>query len=169
MPVGWVIATIAGFAALSAIGAAMLRPPSHLASAQNGPERSDDVWRQLYQAKQVDTEEGWLAVAQNFPDADAYYHNLARQGLINYYLTRTQDYEKAIEQSEALAATGKLDFQAFGFAGLVVAYVNLGEYEQAVYENQRLTAEMRDLLNQQAPRMGRLLNDALDELVDPAF
>jgi serine/threonine-protein kinase len=169
VPVGWVIATLAGFAVLGAIGAAVVRPTSLLASAQSGPKRSDDVWRQLYQAKLIDTEEGWLAVAQNFPDADEYYHNLARQGLVNYYLTRTQDYEKAIEQSEELAATGKLDFQAFGFAGLVVAYVNLGNYEQAVYENQRLTADMRDLLDRQAPRMARLLDDALDELVDPAF
>jgi serine/threonine-protein kinase len=165
----WIIAAIAGCALLGAAAAVVFRPPSLLASAQGGPDRSDDVWGQLYQAKLVDTEDGWLAVAKNFPSADEYYHHLARQGLIYFYLTRTQDYEKAIEQSEVLAATNKPDHQAFGLAGLVVAYVHLGDYEQAFYTNRRLTSEMRELLTQQAPRMARLLDDALDKLVDPAL
>jgi serine/threonine-protein kinase len=165
----WIVAAITGCALLGAIGAAVWRPPSLLASAQSGPEKSDDVWGQLYQAKLVDTEEGWLAVEKNFPQEDDYYHHLARQGLINYYLTRTQDYEQAIERSQELVATSKPDLKAFGYAGLVVANVRLGDYEQAVYANQLLTSDMRDLLNQQAPRMARLLSDALDELVDPAL
>jgi serine/threonine-protein kinase len=166
-PVRWVVAAIAGCAMAGAIAAAFLRPPSLLASAQSGPERSDDVWGQLYQAKLVDTEEGWKAVAGNFPEADEYYHNLARQGLVYYYLTRTQDYEKALEQSQALSAAAKTDFQAFGLAGMIIANGHLGDYDEAVYANHRLTSEMRQLLNQRAPRMGRLLDDALDELVDP--
>jgi len=165
-PRRWIAAAIVGCALLGVAGAAMLRPPSLLASAQSGPERSDDVWGQLYQAKLVDTEEGWLAVAKNFPDADNYYHNLARQGLIYHYLTRTQDYEKALQQSEELMGASQSDFQAFGQAGKIVAYVHLGDDEQAFYANQRLNPEMRDSLNQRAPRMALLLNQALDTLAD---
>jgi serine/threonine-protein kinase len=164
IPVRWIIAVIAACALLGAVGAAVLRPSSLLASAQRGPEQSDDVWGQLFQAKLVDTEDGWLAVEKNFPDADSYFHNLAREGLIYYYLAQTQDYEKALQKSEELAAAAKPDFQAFGFAGLVVANSHLGDYEQAVYANQSLTPEMRDVLSQQAPRMARLLDEALDEL-----
>jgi serine/threonine-protein kinase len=167
-PVRWVIAAIASCAMLGATAAALLRPPSLLASAQSGPEPSDDVWGQLYQAKLVDTEQGWLAVEKYFPSADSYFHNLAREGLVYYYLTRTQDYEQALEKSEELAAAAKPDFQAFGLAGQVVAYVHVGDYEQAVYKNHRLTGEMRDMLSQQAPQMARLLNDALDVLADRA-
>jgi serine/threonine-protein kinase len=165
IPIRWLVGAIMGCALVGAIGAAILRPPSLLENAQSGPKRSDDVWGQLYQAKLVDTEDGWLAVEKNFPN-DEYQHNLARQGLVNYYLTRTQDYEKAIQRAEELVATSKPDLQAFGYAGLVVANVHLGDYEQAVYANQRLSPEMRDLLNRQSPRMARLLEDALDELAD---
>jgi len=168
-PARAIVAAIAGCVLLGAAGAAMLRPPSLLGVVQSGPKRRDDVWGQVYQAKLVDTEEGWLAVEKNFPDADEYYHHLARQGLVNYYLTRTQDYEKAIEQCNELVATSKPDLQAFGYAGLVVANVHLDDYEHAMYANQRLTREMRDLLDQKAPRMARLLDDALDELADSAL
>jgi hypothetical protein len=157
-----------GFAILGAAGAALLRPPSILGTAESGPKRSDDVWGQLYQAKLVDTEEGWRAIAENFPEADGYYHNLARQGLVYHFLTRTQDYERALEPAEQLTAAAQPSFQAFGFAGLVVAYTNLGEDDLAYYANQRLTSEMRDMLSEQSPRMAQLLNQALDELADRA-
>jgi tRNA A-37 threonylcarbamoyl transferase component Bud32 len=153
-----IVAAIVGCALLGAAAAAILRPPSLLASAQSGPAQSDDVWSQLYQAKLVDTEEGWLAVAKNFPKADNYYHNLARQGLIYYYLTRTQDYEEALQQSKELMGAAQTDFQTFGRAAMIVAYIHLGDDEQAVYENQRLTTEMRNSLNQRSPQMSRLLN-----------
>jgi hypothetical protein len=165
----WIVAAVASCALLGAAAAVISRAPSVLASAQSGPKPSGDVWGQLYQAKLIDTEDGWLAVEKYFPNEEEYYHNLARQGLINHYLTGTQDYEKAIERSEELVATSKPDLQAFGYAGMVVANVHLGDYEQAVYANQHLTSEMRNMLNQQAPQMARLLNDALDELVDPAL
>jgi hypothetical protein len=166
-PIRWIVAAIAGCALLGVVGAVLFRPPSLLASAQSGPERSDDVWGQLYQAKLVDTEEGWRAVAKNFPDESEYYHNLAREGLVYYYLTRTQDYEKAIELCNELVAADTSDFQAFGFAGQVIANVHLGDDEQALYAYQRLTPEMRNRLNQRAPRLVRLLEDALDKLAFP--
>ncbi len=170
MPWRRIAAAIVGCALLGAAGAAMLRPPSLLSGAQSGPKPSDDVWGQLYQAKLVDTEEGWLAVAKNFPDAENDYgHNLARQGLVYHYLTRTQDYGKAIKPCEELTNAAQPAFQAFGRAGLVVSYVHLGDDEEAYYANQHLTSEMRSTLNRQSPRMAQLLNRALDELVDRAL
>ena len=165
-----IVAAIVGCALLGAAAAAIFRPPSLLASAQSGPAQSDDVWSQLYQAKLVDTEEGWLAVAKNFPDAEnEYYHNLARQGLIYHYLTRTQDYEEALQQSKELMGAAQTDFQTFGRAGMIVTYIHLGDDEQAMYENQRLTAEMRESLNQRSPQMSLLLNQALDTLANSAL
>lgn len=146
--------------------AALTRPPSLLSAAQSGPKASKDVWGQLYQANLVDTEEAWLAVLRNFPEDDNYYHNLARKGLVYHYLTRTQNYDKAIRPAEELTNAAQPDFQAFGLAGLVVAYVHLEEYEQALYVNQRLTTDLRTALTQQSPRMAQLLNQALDELAD---
>jgi serine/threonine-protein kinase len=163
-----IAAAVATSILVGAVIAFLARPNSLLAGAESGPERSDDVWGQLYQAKLVDTEDGWLAVERNFP-SDAYHINLARQGLVYHYLTRTQDYEKVIRPAEQLAGAAQSSFQAFGRAGLIVAYVNLGESEQAYYANQRLTPEMRSLLDQQAPRMAQLLNQALDDLADQAI
>ena len=78
-----------------------------------------------------------------FPDATAYQLDLAKQGLVYHYF-RTQEYDKAIRPLEELAA--QADFKAFGIAGLVVAYTNLGEDEHAYEENQRLNTEMRTAL-----------------------
>jgi serine/threonine-protein kinase len=162
------LAVIAGFSLLGAGLAAISRPDSLLADAQSGPAPRDSVWAQLYQAKMVDTEPAWLAVERNFPNAGAYYHNLAKQGLVYHYFQKTQDYEKAIEPLEQLAGLGAGQplFQAFGIAGLVVAYANLGEDELAYNENQRLSPDTRALLQQHAPRMADLLNDALDDLAN---
>jgi hypothetical protein len=152
---------------LGAGATALLRPPALLATAQAGPQRSDDVWGQLYQAKLLDTEQGWLAVFDNFPDADIYPLNLARQGLIYHYLTRTQDYDKVIKPAKELETAAQASFQAYGLAGLVVAYVHLGDNEHAQYAYHNLTSEMRKSLDEQSPRMAQLLDQALDELSSP--
>jgi serine/threonine-protein kinase len=146
--------------------AALTRPASLLAGAQNGPPQLDDVWRQLYHAKLVDTEEGWRAVIRYFPTASTYCHNLAKQGLAYFYL-RSHAYDKAMEPLGELAAQS--DFQAFGIAGLVVVYAHQGEDEKAYDENQRLSIEMRKSLSQQSPQMFELLSKALDELADRAI
>jgi hypothetical protein len=75
--------------------------------------------------------------------------------------------EKAIEPLEELARQS--DFQAFGIAGLVVVYTNLGEDEKANEENARLTVEMRKSLSQQSPQMFEMLTKALDELFERSF
>ena len=159
----WIAAGIAGCALLGASLAALTGPPSLWAGAQLGPPKEANVWAQLYQAKQVDTEAAWRAVINNFPTAGTYYDNLAKQGLVYHYF-RAQEYEKAIKPLQELAA--QADFKTFGIAGLVVAYTNLNEDEQAYIENQRLNTDMRTALSQQAPAMSSLLSDALDELAD---
>jgi tRNA A-37 threonylcarbamoyl transferase component Bud32 len=145
--------------------AALTRPASLLAGAQNGPPQLPDIWRQLYHAKLVETEAGWLAAA-DYPGASTYCHNLAKQGLAYFYL-RSHKYEKALEPLTELAR--ETDFQAFGIAGLVVVYANLSEDEKAYDANGRLSVEMRKSLSQQSPQMYELLSKTLDELADRAI
>jgi hypothetical protein len=171
LPARWVAAAILGCMLLGATLAFLLRPGSLLAGAHAGPAARDNVWRQLYHAKVVDTPDAWTAVIKNFPEAGEYqyHHNLARQGLVYHYLTRSQDPYDALAPLEELVASAQAEFQAFGIAGLVVAYTQLGDDEQATRANERLSAEMRATLEQQAPQMWQLLNDSLDELANRAL
>jgi serine/threonine-protein kinase len=148
--------------------AALTGPRSLLAGAALGPPKAKDVWSQLYQAKQVDTEAAWRAVATHFKDADAYCLSLAQQGLV-YHFFRAHEYEKAIEPLEKLAATTDTEFKLFGIAGLVVAFTNLDDDKAALAEYGRLTAEMKTTLAARSPTMSALLSDALDELADRAL
>lgn len=162
-PLARVAAAVLGCAILGAAIAVVTRPPSLLAGAQNGPPQQSSVWAQLYLAKQADTEAGWRSVMTYFPSASPYFHNLAKQGLAYYYI-RTHEWDKAIETLKDLSV--QQDFQAFGIAGLVVAYTNQGDDEAANNENQRLTNEMRASLEKQSPQMAELLKRALNELAD---
>jgi hypothetical protein len=146
----------------------MTRPTPLLAGARAGPPRSESVWGQIYHAKVVDTEEAWRSVNRYFPDAGDYYHTLARQGLVYYYLTRSAEYEKALKPLQDLAGSSQPVFQAFGMAGLVVANTRLGRYELAHQANQQLSIEMRSMLEDYAPRMAELLSEALDKLENRA-
>ena len=161
-----VAAVIFGCLLVGAALAAISRPRSLLAGAETGPALRGDVWSQLYQAKIVDTESAWRK-AKDFPDATAYHQNLARQGLVYHYFSRAR-YADAIGPLEELAALGNTEpvFQAFGIAGLVVANAHLGDDEQAYNEYQRLDSVKRALLQEQAPRMAELLNEAIDELAN---
>jgi eukaryotic-like serine/threonine-protein kinase len=162
----WMVAALLACVLIGVGAAALTRPASLLAGAQSGPPQLEDVWRQLYHAKLVDTEEGWRAVSRYFPTATTYCLSLAKQGLAYYYL-HSHAYQKAIEPLDELAAQS--DFQAFGIAGLVVVYANLGDDEKAYTENQRLSIEMRKSLHDLSPQMYELLNKTLDELADRAI
>jgi eukaryotic-like serine/threonine-protein kinase len=162
----WLAAALAGCVLLGIGAAALTRPRSLLAGAQHGPAVYDDVWQQLLHAKRVNTEEAWLA-AQNHPKADPYYHPfLAKEGLAYYYLVRTQQYEKAIGPLQDLANLGDTQpaFQAFGIAGLVVAYAHVGDIDRAAYENSRLSEEMRRLLREKSPQMADLLEETVNQI-----
>lgn len=100
------IMAVAGCLVFGALLGLATRPPSLLAGATNGPRPLDSVWAQLYQAKMVDTVPAWEAVEQHFPDEDAYFHNLAKQGLANYFLFRSEDYPRAIRELKDLAELG---------------------------------------------------------------
>jgi hypothetical protein len=163
-PIRWIAAAALSCAVLGAAVAAVTRPRSLLAGATAGPPHSENVWGQIYHAKMVDTEEGWLAVPQYFPRAGAYYHDLAKQGLAYYYLTRTPQFRNALRPLEELAGSSQQTLQAFGIAGQVVAYAQLGEDEKARLANQQLSADMRTVLEDQSPRMATLLHDALVKL-----
>jgi serine/threonine-protein kinase len=166
LSLGWVAAALLACALVGVGIAALTQPVSLLAGAQNGPPQLKDVWRQLYHAKLVDTEAGWLAVGEYFPEASTYCRNLAKQGLAYYYL-HSHEYEKAIKPLEELAAQS--DFQAFGIAGLVVVYANRGDDEKANIANGRLSIEMRKSLEKHSPQMFELLNKTLDEVIDRAI
>lgn len=162
---GWLAAAVAGCLLVGAALATLFRPPSLLAGVQSVVPASDSVWGQLYQAKMVDTENAWLAVEANFPNASPFQRNLAKQGLIYHYF-RTREYDKAMEPLQELADLGSTDplFRAFGIAGLVVAHVKLDDLQAAYDENAKLTSGMRTLLQQQAAPMNQLLDEALKQL-----
>jgi serine/threonine-protein kinase len=164
----WLFAGVVSSVLLGATLGILSRQDSLFAGAQAGPPLRASVWAQLYQAKTVDTEAAWLA-ARDYPGASAYHQNLAKQGLVYFYLLRSQQYEKALQPLNELAdLTSQPLFQAFGIAGLVVVHANLGDDEQAYNQNMLLTAEMRSLLQDQAPRMAELLEETLDELANPS-
>jgi tRNA A-37 threonylcarbamoyl transferase component Bud32 len=163
---GWWIAGILACGLIGAAIAAATGPRSLWSGAKVGPPKQDSVWGQLYQAKDVDTEAAWEAVLDYFPDAPDYAHNLAKQGLVFHFI-HTQEFNKAIKPLEELA--GKPDFKDFAVAGLVVAYVNLGDNDRAYEENQRLSTDMRVALERQSPTMAAMLKDARDELADRAL
>jgi hypothetical protein len=154
-------------ALVGAFAGLLLRPRSLLAGATSGPPSLGSVWAQLYQAKTVDTEAAWQAVQLHFPQADPYFHNLARQGLANYYLFRSPDeYEKALRPLHDLANLGESNpgLEAFGIAGLVVAEAKLGNIERARNENSRLDTPMRMMLEERSPRLYDALQATLSEL-----
>jgi hypothetical protein len=162
-----IAAALAACVLVGIVLAILARPKSLLEGAQAGPPIRDTIWQQIYQARFSDTAAAWeLALNHHDPNASEYHKNLARQGLAMHYLLRPQDrdYEKVIEPLEDLAASAHPRFQAFGIAGLVVAYANLFYDEQAYNEYQRLSTEDRATLEEQEPRMSQLLNNALDEL-----
>jgi len=165
----WVAAVIACLFLGLAV-AAILRPPSLLTGAGEGPPPRDSVWAQLYHAKRVDTEPAWQAVATHFPDADPYYHNLAKQGLVRYYFFRSREYDRALQPLTELADLGDAqpEFQTFGIAGLVIADAKLGHFDQALQEYSRLSAPMLQQLEQREPALAELLDQTVDQLNGPA-
>lgn len=163
-----VLAALAVCALVGGIAGLLLRPRSLLADATSGPPSLGSVWAQLYQAKTVDTEAAWEAVQRNFPQADRYYHDLARQGLANYYLFRSQEYAKALVPLSDLAKLGESEAaKTFGIAGLVVANAKLGNIDAARNENSRLDTSMRLALEERSPRLYDALQAALSELDQP--
>jgi tRNA A-37 threonylcarbamoyl transferase component Bud32 len=165
---GWMVA--AGIVCLL-VGCGLaywLRPRPLLGDARDGLPARGTVWAQLYHAKNVNTEAAWQAVEKYFPDADIYPRNLAKQGLVYYYLLRSREFEKALGPLHELAARANdPEFHAFGLAGLVVADTKLDHADQAREENSLLTPEMRSLVRDQMPQLDELMQQSLAELGRP--
>ena len=136
------------------------RGPSPLqgAAAQTVP-KGENAWAQLYHAKRVDTEAAWKSVGEYFPENVA-AANMAREGLVRYYVLQTGEYEQALPLLDELADRGntELAFRAFGLAGrcVVLALLNRQQEAQAAFD--QLTPEMIDLLD---PQIRRALGDVM--------
>lgn len=164
----WVAAaTIAGALALGAAAAFITRPRSYLAGEPTTRvEVRDSALAQIFQAKMAPSEAAWKAVWEEFPDGDPYIHDLAREGLVRYYLFLTQDYGKALPYlmrlaNSPFAAAPDSHLRAFAYAGLCIVNQRLGRFEESATAASRLTPEMRDLLRRTDDPMWRLLQTSL--------
>ena len=152
---------------LGAVLGRKAQPRFYLSGAQAvNVEHRSTPWAQLYQAKTNSSEEAWMAVWKYFPDADPYYHQLAAQGLVRYYLFITEEYGKALPYLQEMAERGanKPSLRPFTQAGLTIAYQRLGRTDEARQAAQSLTSEMKDQLRQSEPRLSLLLETTQDKL-----
>jgi len=118
-------------------------------------QQRSTVWAQLYHAKMTDSEAAWQAVWKWFPDEDTYPLNLARQGIVRYYLliSEEQEDEKALpflSELKQLSASDKSleSLQAFTFASLCIAHAQLGNANEAREARAQLTNTMLTYLRQ---------------------
>jgi len=134
------------------------RPEPLLAGAEPTqiPKR-ETVWRQLYQAKTADSELAWQSVWRYFPE-ETYAIQLAKQGLVRYYLWQTGEYNKALPLLAELATQAEPEPRAFGLAGQAIVASLQGNQEQALKWFALLTPELSDRLDS---RTRRMLADAM--------
>lgn len=138
---------------------AVLRQPEPLLAGAEPTQipKRETVWRQLYQAKTADSELAWQSVWRYFPD-ETYAIQLAKQGLVRYYLWQTGEYNKALPLLAELATQAEPEPRAFGLAGQAIVLSLQGEQEEALERFALLTPELSDRLDS---RMRRLLADAM--------
>jgi serine/threonine-protein kinase len=143
------------------------RPRSYLAGEPVARvEARGSALAQLFHAKMVPSEAAWKAVWEKFPAEDRYVHDLAREGLVRYYLFLTQEYAKALPYLQQLlesssAAAADSPQRAFAYAGLCVANQRLGRFEAAAEAASHLTSEMKLRLERSDDAMFRLLQTSL--------
>jgi predicted Ser/Thr protein kinase len=142
------------------------RPRSFLAGKPvETVEVRDSALAQVFHAKMAPSEAAWKAVWEKFPNADPYIHDLAREGLVRYYLFLSQDYAQALGYLERLAdsadaAAPDSPLRAFAYAGLTVANQRLGRAEAASEASSHMTREMLDQLRRTDEPMYELLQSA---------
>lgn len=148
--------TLIGILVAAAIAGVLLsrltRSGPHLrgSSTPSIPQR-ESVDAQLYHAKMTNSPDAWKSVWQQFPDADPFLLQLARQGLVRYYLLVSQEYELArreLQQLEnaSLSDPGNARLAAFVFSAKAIAAANLGRTEEAQEALEQLTPDRRDVL-----------------------
>jgi serine/threonine-protein kinase len=135
-------------------------------------ERRSSPLAQIYHAKMAPSEAAWLAVEEYFSypsQLDSFERDLAREGLVRYYLFDTGEFAKArgwllkLRDSEN-AAGPQSPLRAFASAGLVVVNERLGDFQAAAQAASQLTAEMREQLRRNDDAMYRLLQTSLPVL-----
>lgn len=156
------VAAMAGCLLLGVLFGLKSRPSNLLAGVNAGPPEQESVEAQIYHAAMVDTEAGWQVVGEYFPNADTYYHNLARQGLVRHYFFSRKSFAAAIPtlkqlEGETEAGTSQ---HTFAVAGLAVAYQYAGKTGTAGKWVQQLNTTARSQLAETAPRMSALLDEA---------
>jgi predicted Ser/Thr protein kinase len=167
-------AMLAPLIAAAAIGGVLFgfatRPQSYLAGTQvKSVAKRDSPLAQIFHAKMAPSEAAWKAVWEKFPDADPYILDLAREGLVRYYLFNTLDFGAARELLERLAesadaAAENSPLRAFAYAGLCVVNHRLGMPQAANEAAAQLTPEMIDHLRRADGPMFDLLRTAQPSL-----
>ena len=140
------------------------RTPSLLSGTRaTGVEACESPHAQLYQAKMIDTEAAWQAVERYFP-ADHPQHDelcaqLARQGLIRYYLYQARDYRRALGELRRFPPPDEpFDaLEAFTIAASALAHQGLDEPREAERYRNQLDSELRDVLREYDPRLEQAL------------
>lgn len=126
----------------------------------------DSPGAQLYHARMSDSEDAWRAVWENFPTADPFYEQLARQGLVRHYLFVTQEYGKAIPVLRELTdrAPSSDSLRSFILAAECVVHEQLGHRREAVEAYARLTPELKDSLNRNESQLYEMLETSHSRL-----
>ena len=164
------VAVVAGALLVGGIGAWAFRPQFALEGTSTAaiPPR-DSPAAQLFHAKMTESESAWLAVEKYFPDADAYYRQLAQQGLVRHYLFDSPQYTKALAQAEQLtdAAQTNDDLRGFVLAAQFVSLEQLGRRREALEVYSQLTPAMKDQLNRFENQLYVSVQGSLSRLGEP--
>ncbi|MCA9229787.1 MAG: serine/threonine protein kinase [Planctomycetales bacterium] len=148
----------------------LTRPSYYLAGPRTSvvPIRSSAA-AQLYHAKMNDSEAAWRAVWEEFPDADSYLHQLARQGLVRHLLFVAEDYreaERILEQLQQNGGSGSAEesLQAFVYAGLCITYERMDLTREARDAHAGLTSDMKDYLKRVEGQLDTMMQASLERL-----
>ncbi len=162
---------LAAAALLGVLLGAISRPRFYLAgsirSANEVPELSS-AWAQLYHAQMNPSEAAWQKAIE-FPEADTFVQQLAKRGLVRFYLLVTEDYRAALPVLSKLEAQSQAEeslslLHAFSLAGLCISHENLDHQEEARTAQSKLGPGMRDQLREKEPQIDRLLLTSLGNL-----
>ncbi len=154
-----------------AVIGAVSRPQFYLAgdfrTLSEVPEQ-DSAWQQIYHAQMVGSEAAWQKAVE-YPDADPFVRQLAKQGLVRCRLVVTENYHAALpmlrELQQQSAGDPKLEvLQAFSLAGLCITHENLGNEAAARASLDNIDVGMRTLLQDEEPQMFRLLQTSQQQL-----
>ncbi|MCA9261323.1 MAG: hypothetical protein KDA61_19040, partial [Planctomycetales bacterium] len=156
--------------AIGATIAAWTRPAPYLEFERkiDVPTR-DSVLAQLLHAKLLPSEAAWKAVEEKFPDADEYHLDLAKQGLLRFYLLVSEEWKKAeplLKQYQDLAATdgAAAEMQAFTYACLCIVKHELGDDDASRAAAQALTPDLRTDLSRRDPQLYEALTATLSQI-----